>query len=148
MANPQIRTVIPGHDAACSINGVMFGVRRSKLTNFAETVQVGDSEDQSTDISGKEVIFIKERAGRRQAIISFDFYEDRNLFPWTGNLLLKDGNVVAVNFWRSFATDQPWVFPRVVLAHYEEVQHIDRWLEGALAGKSDGKFFYPGEVQN
>lgn len=138
-----IKTVIPGYDAACSINGVMFGIKKRKITAKAETADVTDTEDQDP-VTG--IIYIKERSGRRQAIVGFDFYEDKKVFPWAGPLNLKGGNVVEVKCWRSFATDAPWVFPRLVLRMYEETQRIEGYLEGSLLGVTDGPFKFPDEA--
>lgn len=130
-------TIVLGHEAKVRINDQVFAVRRCRMRFMSDDHETGDTE------SGE---FKRQKAGRRQAEVELEFYDDTTNSYHTAPLLIQEDAEINLKVFPRGLASNPYDFPTLVLQRFEYGIDIERPNEGSLSGKTDNTFFLPGQT--
>lgn len=162
----MLRTVILGWEAACTINGVAFGIRSGRIDWAIDDEECGDSITAQAKA---------HKPGRFDAAVSLEFYERTDVSTTvvpavfqggvagvslglqvstgsqatilTGNdNTARNAAEIALTILPNFNTldsKTHWIFPSFVLNNYSVSWDMDGKMQGSISGHSSSGFTPP-----
>lgn len=123
-----------GYAASVFINGAAFGVRSISIDSGADPHEVGDTESGQYKITA---------AGRMEARVSLQFFEDGLTSYYDGGLELQQGNTIALAYYPRGFPGSLWNFPYFLITQVSHKTDVNNPNDISISGVSVGPYTRP-----